>query len=66
MVVSTTQPTPAFQITTERLDDVPLLMTQMEYMGLPDLPEQCLPMHGNWQGLSFGWITSAWCAHINQ
>lgn len=63
-VVSTVQAVPAFQITTERLDDVPLLVAQMQHMGLAELLDNCFPVHGNWQGLSFGWVTTIWCSHI--
>src|SRR6266540_3717150 len=51
-------------ITTERVDDIPLLLAQMERMGLPDLLDERYPTHGNWQGLSQGWLASVWLAHI--
>lgn len=51
-------------ITTERVDDIPLLLAQMERMGLPDLLDERFPTHGNWQGLSQGWLASIWLAHV--
>jgi transposase len=54
--------TPPF--TVERIDDVPLLLAQLERMTVPALLDAHFPTHGNWQGLSLGWVTSVWLAHI--
>ena len=43
-------------IITERVDDIPLLLEQMQRMGLPALLDDHFPTHGNWQGLSLGWV----------
>lgn len=51
-------------ITNERVDDIPLLLAQMERMGVPSLLDASFPTHGNWQGLSLGWTTTVWLAHI--
>jgi transposase len=51
-------------ITTERVDDIPLLLSQEERMGLPDLLDEHFPCHGNWQGLDPGRVTAVWLAHI--
>jgi len=51
-------------IISERVDDIPLLLAQMERMGLPSLLDEHFPTHGNWQGLSLGWVTSIWLSHI--
>ncbi|MGB9873163.1 MAG: IS1634 family transposase [Anaerolineae bacterium] len=51
-------------ITNERVDDIPLLLAQMERMGVPSLLDKFFPTHGNWQGLSLGWTTTIWLAHI--
>jgi transposase len=51
-------------ITTERVDDIPLLLAQMQRMGLPTLFDTHFPMHGNWQGLSPGWVTTIWLSSI--
>ena len=51
-------------IHTERVDDVPLLLAQMERMGIPTLLDAHFPTHGNRQGLSLGWTSVVWLAHI--
>ena len=43
-------------IITERVDDIPLLIEQMQRMGLPTLFDTHLPTHGTWTGLSLGWV----------
>jgi transposase len=51
-------------IITERVDDIPLLLEQMQRMGLPALLDHHFPTHGNWQGLSLGWVTTIWLSSI--
>src|SRR5215510_9532047 len=51
-------------IITERVDDIPLLLEQMQRMHLPTLIDQHFPTHGNWQGLSLGWVTMIWLSSI--
>ena len=51
-------------IITERVDDIPLLLEQMQRMGLPTLLDEHFPTHGNWQGLSLGWVTRIWLSSI--
>jgi transposase len=51
-------------IHTERVDDVPLLLAQMERMGMPTLLDTQFLPHGNRQGLSLGWTIVVWLAHI--
>jgi len=51
-------------VISERVDDIPLLLAQMEQMGLPSLLDEHFPTHGNWGGLSLGWVTSIWLSHI--
>ncbi len=51
-------------VTNERVDDIPLLLAQMERMGIPSLLDEFFPTHGNWQGLSLGWTATIWLAHI--
>ena len=43
-------------VTTERVDDIPLLLAHMQRMGLAALLDQPFPTHGNWQGLSLGGV----------
>src|SRR5467141_1835644 len=51
-------------IITERVDDIPLLLAQMQRMGLPALLDAHFPTHGNWQGLSLGGVTTIWLSAI--
>src|SRR4051794_40420362 len=53
-----------FSITTERVDDLPLLIAQMEQMELPNLLDSHFRVNGNWRGLSPGWVLTCWLAHI--
>jgi transposase len=51
-------------IITERVDDMPLLLEQMQRMGLPTLLDTHFPTHGNWTGLSLGWVSTIWLSAI--
>src|SRR2546425_4977363 len=51
-------------IITERVNDIPLLLEQMQRMGLPALLDDHFPTHGNWQGLSLGWVATIWLSSI--
>ncbi len=56
--------TPEMNITTERIDDFPLLLEVMQRLGLPAIIDHHLRRHGLQQGLSWGWIATIWLAHI--
>jgi transposase len=51
-------------VTSERVDDTPLLMAQQQRMGIPRLLDESFEIHGNWQGLSFGAVVASWLSHI--
>src|SRR6266852_8587667 len=51
-------------IITERIDDIPLLLEQMQRMSLPTLFDTHFPTHGNWTGLSLGWVSTIWLSSI--
>ena len=51
-------------LTTERIDDFPLLLSVMLRLGLPEIFDHHLGRHGLHQGLSWGWIATIWLAHI--
>jgi len=51
-------------ITTEQVDDFPVLIAKMERMTVPYLLDRFFTVHGNWQGLSLGWIGTSWLGHI--
>jgi transposase len=56
--------TNTLSIGTERVDDIPLLLAQIEGMGIPELLEKHFETHGNWVGTGIGWTTGVWLAHI--
>lgn len=56
--------TESLSLTTERVDDLPLLVAQMEQMELPNLLDAHFRVDGHWQGLSPGWVAAIWLAHI--
>jgi transposase len=49
---------------TERVDDIPLLLAQMQRMDLAELLDKHFPTNGNREGLSLGWVSVVWLAHI--
>jgi transposase len=51
-------------IITERVDDIPLLLEHMQRMELPTLIDTHFPAHGNWHGLSLGWVSTIWLSSI--
>ena len=51
-------------ITTECVDDTPLLMAHQKRMGIPTLLNESFDIHGNWQGLNFGSVVAGWLSHI--
>ena len=51
-------------VITERVDDIPLLLAHLERMGVQRLLDEHFPTHGNWAGLSLGWIAVVWLTHI--
>src|SRR5215510_1319587 len=51
-------------IITERVDDIPLLIAQMQRMDLPTLLDTHFPTHGNWTGLSLGWVSTIWLSSM--
>jgi transposase len=55
---------PPVSITTERVDDIPLLLAQLERMGVQALLDDHFPQHGNWQGVSLGTVAVVWLSHI--
>jgi len=51
-------------ITTERVDDLPILVAQSDDMGIPELLDEYFKPHGNWEGMSLGSTTAIWLTHI--
>jgi transposase len=56
--------TEALNVTTERVDDIPLLLAHSDKMGVPELLDDYFKPHGNWEGMSLGWTTAIWLTHI--
>src|SRR5438876_2654855 len=54
----------ALTILTERVDDIPLLLAQMQRMGIARLLDEHFPTHGNREGLSLGGVTTIWLTHV--
>jgi len=52
------------EITTERIDDFVVLLHLMRQMELPAILDQHIPRHHLQQGLSWGWTSCIWLAHI--
>lgn len=53
-----------YQIITERIDDIVLLLSVMKQMGLPELINDYLPRHPNQKGLDWGWVAVIWLSYI--
>ena len=48
----------------ERVDDIPWLLAQLERMDVPPLLDEPFSTHGTWVGLSLGWVTVMRLTHI--
>ncbi len=55
---------PEMIINVERLDDMPLLYGFLERMGIQSAIDTVIEPHGNWKGLSMGWVITIWLIHI--
>ena len=51
-------------VTSERIDDIPLLLAQLEKMQVAKLLDKHFPTHGNWQGMSLGKVAVVWLTFI--
>ena len=51
-------------VTSERVDDIPVLVAHQEHMGVPQQLDELYTSHGNRRGLSLGWLAVMWLAHI--
>jgi transposase len=48
----------------ERVDDIPLIYGLLERMGIQAIVDSVIQAHGNWQGVSPGWVVTIWLIHI--
>lgn len=56
--------TEKFDITTERVDDIPVLIASLNCMGVDELIDAHFVPHGNWQGIGLGKLIIGWLSHI--
>jgi transposase len=52
------------EVQVERLDDIPVIFGHLQRMRIQATVDQVIEIHGNWQGLSPGWIITIWLIHI--
>lgn len=52
------------KVTTERVDDIPLLLEQLLRMGVQTIFDRVFPRHKNWHGLTPGFVLVIWLAYI--
>jgi len=52
------------QVQVERVDDIPVIYGLLEKMGIRAIIDEVIEPHGNWTGLSPGWLISIWLVHI--
>ncbi|MGB5913497.1 MAG: DUF4277 domain-containing protein [Phormidesmis sp.] len=48
----------------ERVDDIPLLLSQIRKLNLSGLVDEHLQGHRNWQGLSIGKVLEGWLSYL--
>jgi len=48
----------------ERVDDIPAIYGLLEQMGIQAIVDDAITPHGNWIGLSPGWVITLWLTHI--
>src|SRR5260370_39027295 len=56
--------TEPLMVTTERVDDIPILLAKSDTLGIPEQLGEGFKPHGNWEGSSLGWTTAVWLAHL--
>lgn len=48
----------------ERVDDIPLIISELESIDLSGLFNEYFPDHGNWQGLSGGQVLTTFLTYV--
>ena len=56
--------TETLEITTEQINDLPLLLGIVEEMGIRQQIDAQIRPHGHWQGISVGMVVSIWLCHL--
>src|SRR5579872_6355714 len=57
-------PRPTLDLIHQRVDDVPLLVSFLIKLGIPETVDRIVPPHPLHQGLSNGWLITVWLAYI--
>jgi transposase len=52
------------EVQVERLDDIPVIFGHLQKTRIQATIDQAIETHGNWQGLSPGWVITIWLIHI--
>ena len=52
------------EVQVERLDDIPVIFGHLQKMRIQAVIDQVIETHGNWKGLSPGWVITIWLTHI--
>jgi len=48
----------------ERVDDLPVLFGLLQQMHIQEILDEVITPHGNWRGLTPGWVITIWLMHI--
>jgi transposase len=52
------------EVQVERLDDIPVIFGHLQKMHIQAVIDEEVETHGNWEGLSPGWVITIWLVHI--
>jgi transposase len=52
------------EVQVERLDDMPVIFGLLQKIGIQAIIDEVIEPHGNWKGLSPGWVITVWLMHI--
>lgn len=52
------------EVQVERVDDIPAIFGHLQKAGIQATIDRVIEPHGNWQGLSPGWVITIWLIHI--
>ena len=51
-------------MTVLRIDDIPLLYAQLKELGVQQIIDDVITPHGNWSGISLGYVTVVWLCYL--
>ena len=51
-------------IQVERVDDIPVVYGHLQKMDIQKIVDNIITPHGNWAGLTPGWVSMIWLVHI--